>query len=284
MSKKEILPAWDLSDLYKGIKDPEISKDMETYRKSALAFARKYKGKITSLDAKDFLTLLKAEEKMSKLSARLGGFAYLNMSTQMKNPEAMAFYQNTSEKLTAYARPLVFFSLELNRVPEAKIKEWLKDKHVAFYKPFIERVRKYKKYELSEAVEEILLEKSVTSSEAWVRLYEETSSRLVYTVDGKNYNDAEISKLTLDKDAKLRHKAGAEINRVAKENAPLFTLVYNMVMKDKAIEDEKRGFKAPVSARNLAEDVPDTSVEALAETVRANYKNIAHRFYKLKAK
>ena len=284
MSKKEILPAWDLSDLYKGIKDPEISKDMETYRKSALAFARKYKGKITSLDAKDFLTLLKAEEKMSKLSARLGGFAYLNMSTQMKNPEAMAFYQNTSEKLTAYARPLVFFSLELNRVPEAKIKEWLKDKHVAFYKPFIERVRKYKKYELSEAVEEILLEKSVTSSEAWVRLYEETSSRLVYTVDGKNYNDAEISKLTLDKDAKLRHKAGAEINRVAKENAPLFTLVYNMVMKDKAIEDEKRGFKAPISARNLAEDVPDTSVEALAETVRANYKNIAHRFYKLKAK
>ena len=284
MSKKETLPAWDLSDLYKGIKDPEISKDMETYRKSALAFARKYKGKITSLDAKDFLTLLKAEEKMSKLSARLGGFAYLNMSTQMKNPEAMAFYQNTSEKLTAYARPLVFFSLELNRVPEAKIKEWLKDKHVAFYKPFIERVRKYKKYELSEAVEEILLEKSVTSSEAWVRLYEETSSRLVYTVDGKNYNDAEISKLTLDKDAKLRHKAGAEINRVAKENAPLFTLVYNMVMKDKAIEDEKRGFKAPISARNLAEDVPDTSVEALAETVRANYKNIAHRFYKLKAK
>ena len=284
MSKKETLPAWDLSDLYKGIKDPEISKDMETYRKSALAFARKYKGKITSLDAKDFLTLLKAEEKMSKLSARLGGFAYLNMSTQMKNPEAMAFYQNTSEKLTAYARPLVFFSLELNRVPEAKIKEWLKDKHVAFYKPFIERVRKYKKYELSEAVEEILLEKSVTSSEAWVRLYEETSSRLVYTVDGKNYNDAEISKLTLDKDAKLRHKAGAEINRVAKENAPLFTLVYNMVMKDKAIEDEKRGFKAPVSARNLAEEVSDTSVEALAETVRANYKNIAHRFYKLKAK
>ena len=284
MSKKETLPAWDLSDLYKGIKDPEISKDMETYRKSALAFARKYKGKITSLDAKDFLTLLKAEEKMSKLSARLGGFAYLNMSTQMKNPEAMAFYQNTSEKLTAYARPLVFFSLELNRVPEAKIKEWLKDKHVAFYKPFIERVRKYKEYELPEAVDEILLEKSVTSSEAWVRLYEETSSRLVYTVDGKNYNDAEISKLTLDKDAKLRHKAGAEINRVAKENAPLFTLVYNMVMKDKAIEDEKRGFKAPISARNLAEDVPDTSVEALAETVRANYKNIAHRFYKLKAK
>lgn len=284
MSKKENLPAWNLSDLYQSIKDPVIAKDLESYRKGALSFARKYKGKIAGLSAKDFLALLKAEEKLSKISARLSGFAYLNMSTQMKNPEAMAFYQNTSEKLTEYAKPLVFFSLELNSVPETKIKEWLQDKQVAFYKPFLKRVRKYKKYELSEAEEEILLLKAVTSSEAWVRLYEETSSRLVYTVDGKNYNDAEITKLTLDKDAKLRHKAGAEINRVAKENAPFFTFVYNMVMKDKAIEDEKRGFKKPISARNLAEDVSDASVEALAETVRANYKNIAHRFYKLKAK
>ncbi len=284
MSNKETLPAWNLSDLYKGIADPAIAKDMENYRKGALSFSHKYKGKIARLSASEFLQLLKAEEKLSKTAARLGGFAYLNMSTQMKNPEAMAFYQNTSERLTEYAKPLVFFSLELNRVPDTKIKEWLKDKQVAFYKPFISRVRKYKKHELPEAVEEILLLKSVTSSEAWVRLYEETSSRLVYTVNGKTYNDAEITKLTLEKDAELRHKAGVEINRIAKENAPLFTLVYNMVMKDKAIEDDKRGFKSPISARNLAEDVPDASVAALAETVRANYKKIAHRFYKLKAK
>lgn len=71
-----------------------------------------------------------------------------------------------------------------------------------------------------------------------MRLYEETSSRLVFTVDGRQYNDAEISKLLLDKDPQIREKAGKEINRVCKENAPLFTMIYNMVIKDKAIEDE----------------------------------------------
>ena len=223
-------------------------------------------------------------EKGRILSSRLGGFAYLNMSTQMKNNDAMIFYQNISEKLTDYAKPTVFFSLELNKLNDAKLKQWFKNKDVAFYKPFINRVRKYKKYELSEELEEILLEKSVTSSDAWVRLYEETSSRLVYTVDGKKYNDAEISKLLLDKSADVRHKAGKELNRVAKENAPLFTLIYNMIMKDKAIEDDKRGFKKPVSARNMAEDVKDEVVDTLAATVKDNYRNIAHRFYKLKAK
>ena len=166
------LPAWDLSDLYDDIKSDKIEKDLEKYRKSAIAFARKYKGRLGLLSADEFLSVLKDCEKRNQLVSRLGGFAYLNMATQMKNQEAMAFYQNISEKITQYSKPLVFFSLELNQLPEEKIKEWLKNKKVAFYKPFIKRVRKYKKYELSEAVEEILLEKSVTSSDAWVRLYE----------------------------------------------------------------------------------------------------------------
>ena len=208
----------------------------------------------------------------------------MNMVTQMKNQPAVAFYQSVNEKLTDYSKPLVFLSLEINSLPQEKINVWLKDKDSSFYRPWLERVRRFKKYELSEPVEEVLLEKSLTSSSAWVRLYEETSSRLIYTVNGKQYNDAEISKLLLDSDASLRHAAGKEINRVACENAELFTFIYNMVIKDKAIEDEKRGFKTPVSSRNLSENVSDEIVNALAESVRSNYAAIAHRFYKLKAK
>ena len=278
------LPAWDLSDLYSGIDDPQIEKDLERYRRENEAFAAKYKGKLASLSAAEFYQLLQEIEERRKYASKLGEFAYLNMVTQMKNKEAMALYQNISEKMTDYSKPAIFFALEFNQLPQSKIDEWLKNEKVAFYRPYITRMRKFKDYELSEAVEEILHEKSVTSSDAWVRLYEETSSRLVYTVDGKKYNDAEISKLLLDKDSKVREKAGKEINRVSKENAPLFSFIYNMIIKDKAIEDDKRGFKMPISARNLAENVPDETVKALAETVRSRYKNIAHRFYRLKAK
>ena len=282
--KNKNLPAWDLSELYKSIDDPKISTDLERYGRFCKNFARKYKGKFAKMSGAEVGKALCEYEKEVSLASKVGGFAYLNMVTQMKNQKAMAFYQSISEKLTDYGKPMVFLSLEINSLPDKKICAWLKDKKAVFYRPWLERVRRFKKYELSEPVEEVLLEKSITSSSAWVRLYEETSSKLVYTVNGKNYNDAEISKLLLDKDAKLRHAAGNEINRVAKENADLFTFIYNMIIKDKAIEDEKRGFKTPVSSRNMSENVSDKTVATLAETVRNNYADIAHRFYKLKAK
>lgn len=282
--KKNSMPAWNLSDLYKSIDDPQIKKDLETYRKSALKFAKDYKGRLKELSAEEFLKAIKDIEKRSIIAGRLGGFAYLNMVTQMKNAKAVAFYQNIEEKLTDYYKPILFFSLEFNKLPQNKINQWLEDKKISYYKYWINRIRKFKKYQLSEPEEQILLEKSLTSGDAWVRLYEESSSRLEFTVDGKKYNDAEISKLLLDKDAKIRLKAGKEINRVYKENGHLFTFIYNMVIKDKAVEDEKRGFKTPVSARNLSEDVSDESVEVLAQTVKKHYKELAHRFYKLKAK
>lgn len=278
------LPAWDLSDLYNGIKDPNINRDLQRYKEMSEKFAADYKGKLASLNASEFADSLKTYEEISVIGDILGEFAYLNMCTQMKNGEAMAFYQNISEKLTDYAKPTVFYTLEINQLPEDRLSGWIKDEKVAFYKHWLERVRRFKKHELSEEVEEVLLEKSITSSSAWVRLYEEHSSRLKFIVDGKEYNDAEISKLLQDKDPLVREKAGKELNRVSKENGPLFAFIYNMVIKDKAIEDEKRGYEKPVSERNLHENVKDEAVNALAETVRKNYQHISHRFYKLKAK
>ena len=281
---KENLPSWDLTDLYTSIKDPQIDKDLTSYKKQAIEFSKKYKSKIAKLSAKEFVKMAKTNEERSVLGNKIGVFAYLSMVTQMKNMEVMTFYQNITEKLNDYSTPTIFLSLEINKLPQKTIDEWMKDKKAAYYKPWIDRIRLYKDYTLSEEVEEILHEKSVTSQEGWERLYEETSARLKYTVDNKEYNDAEIGKLTLDKNPKIREKAGKEIARVCTENAPLFALNYNMVIKDKAIEDIKRGFKSPVASQNLANRVDDNAVEALANEVKANYANIAHRFYKLKAK
>ena len=224
------MPAWDLSDYYQNINDPKILEDLEKYKHETEQFAQRYKGKLATLSSAEFLEAVRDIEQSSIIASRLGGFAYLNMVTQMKNMQAVAFYQDIQEKLTDYCKPAIFFSLEFNALPDAKIEEWLQNKDVAFYKYWIKRVRKFKDYELSEPVEEILVEKSLTSSEAWVRLYEETSSRLVYTVDGKKYNDAELSKLMLDKNPLVREKAGKELNRVLKENGHLMTFIYIVIL------------------------------------------------------
>ncbi len=278
------LPAWDLSDLYHSAEDKQIDKDLERFRKLNQKLAAEFKGKIKDISPADFYRALQNVEESSIIGSKLGVFAYLNMVTRMKDTAAVAFYQKIDEKMTAYSKPAIFFTLEINQLPETKFKQLLKDKQVARYKPFLERVRRFKKYELSEPVEAVFLDKSVTSGGAWRRLYDEHSAALVYTVDGKEYNDAEISKLLQDKDAKIREKAGKELNRVSRENAKLFTFIYNMIIKDKAISDEHRGYKTPVASRNLDNQVDDKALQALTSTVRSHYQDIAERFYRLKAK
>ena len=68
---KNKLPAWDLSDLYKSIDDPQIKKDMETYRRSAVKFAKTYKGRLAELSADEFYTAIKDIEKRARISGRL---------------------------------------------------------------------------------------------------------------------------------------------------------------------------------------------------------------------
>lgn len=278
------VPGWDLSDLYQGMDDPQIEKDLQKYKKLNAALAKNYKGKFAAIAPADFLKALQNVEETGILGSKLGVFAYLNMVTRMKDTKAVAFYQSIDERMTDYSKPAIFFTLEINQLPEKNFNELLSDKGVASYKPFLERVRRFKAYELSEPVEKVFLEKSVTSGGAWRRLYDEHSAALEYTVDGKKYNDAEISKLLLDKDAETRAKAGKELNRVCRENAKLFTFIYNMIVKDKAISDDNRGYKSPVAARNLDNQVDDKALKALTSSVRAQYANLAHRFYKLKSK
>ena len=280
----EKMPEWDLSEYYKGTDDKQIDKDIKKYAQLAAAFAKKYKGKVAALDAKAFVAALKEIEDISNLGSKLGGFAYLNSTTRLMDAKASALYQKVSEALSEAGTDLLFFGLEYNKMDEKAIRKLEEDKEVKVYAPYLKRVRKFKPYELSEDVEKTLLEKDVTSGSAWVRLYEESMARLSYEVDGKKYNDAQIGRLCLSPDAELRAKAGKEINKVSKDNSFSVCYIYNMIMKDKAVEDKKRGFKLPMSARNLSEEVSDETVNALAQTVRDNYKNIAWRFYKLKAK
>ena len=284
MENRSNLPAWDLSDLYSGINDPQVEKDLSAYLAYNQQLSDKYKGKVASLSAPDFAKAVKLYEQASVVASKLGIFAYLNMVTQMKNKEAVAFYQNINEKLTESGKLSIFFTLEINALSEEAFQALLKDKNVAFYRPWLEKIRLFKPYELAEDMEALLADKALTSSAAWVRLYDETSSKLKYIVNGKEYNDAELSKLLQDKDPKVREAAGKEMNRVNKENGELFTFIYNMIIKDKAISDDKRGFKSPIASRNLDNMVEDEVVDSLAEAVRAKYASISERFYKLKAK
>jgi len=199
-------------------------------------------------------------------------------------PVNAQFYQNAQEKITVCSSLILFFALAINKIDEKDIQKKLADKALAHYAPWLRDVRTFRPYQLSDDIEKLLHEKSVAGRAAWSRLFDETIAGLRFTIDGKKLTEPEAFTLLSSKDAKVRKKAALAVGEVFKERAPLFTLITNTLAKDKEIEDNWRGFKQPISSRNVSNYIEDEVVNALISAVRKSYPDLSHRYYALKAK
>lgn len=273
------LPKWDLSDLYDGF-DGQLQTDLAALKKSAEEFASKYEGKVVELAPAEILQAIRDYESMYDLESKIATFGYLNFSTNLANEDVLQKYQSLREALTEINSSVLFFSLELNETSDEKIFS----EELSYYKPWLKDLRESKPYQLSKELEQFELEKSVTSNSAWVRLFDETHASLRYEFDGESLSEAQIFDKMRSKDCSIREKAAKEISKVLGENAKLFTTITNNLAKDKEISDKWHGYKSPISPRNLENLVEDEVVDALISTVKDNYANTAHRYFKLKAK
>jgi oligoendopeptidase F len=278
--KPKALPGWDLSALYAGVSDSAIARDLAALEKKAATFAKRYQGKLATSLAEAIADYEQLQEGIGKL----GSFAQLVYAADMRDPAITQFYQNTSEALTRLSSRIIFFTLEINKLSDAAVKAALaKSKTLARYKPWIDTVRAYKNYQLSDELEHYIHETSVIDG-AWQRLFDETVARLHFTMEGKQVGSAEIFDYLSHKDGKKRKEAAKEIARVFEENSALFALITNTLANAKYIDDKKRGFKSGISSRNISNQVEDAVVDALIATVKKNYSHLSHRYYAWKAK
>jgi len=78
-------------------------------------------------------------------------FAGLRYYQNTTDADRAQFMANAQDKITTYTTPLVFFSLELNRIDDALLDGWLaEDADLGRYKPVFERLRAMKPYQLSD--------------------------------------------------------------------------------------------------------------------------------------
>ncbi|MDC0226590.1 M3 family oligoendopeptidase, partial [Alphaproteobacteria bacterium] len=278
------LPVWDLTDLYPSISSKKISIDLNYIEKSSKSFAKKYEGKIHKLNSKSLrnviLNLEKIDEKMDKILS----YAHLLVAENSDNEKNKIFFQQMQEKITNYSSLLIFFTLELNQIEEKKLNTFITDSKLSEYKTWIKNRRTFKPYQLDKNLEKLLQDKSITSSGAWIRLFDETISGLRFPFKNKSLSSAEILNYLSDNSSAVRKLAAKSVGKILGQNVKLFSTITNTLAKDKSINDDWRKFPNPVSARNLSNVVEDKVVEALANTVKSSYVKISHRYYKLKAK
>ena len=278
------LPEWDLEDLYSGPDAPELKADLAWAEAQSKAFAGRYKGRLADLDGAALGEAIATYEGIAERLGKATSYAQLVFAANVGDPEAGRFHQTVQERATDISTETLFFTLELNRLDDAVLARQLESPAAGRYAPWIRDTRAFRPHQLSDEVEQLLHEKSVTGRAAWVRLFEETVADLRFPVDGKALTLADVLNALTDHDRAVRRKSAKALGRVLDGKLRLFSLITNMLAKDKEIEDQWRKFPFPVSERNLHNQVDDAVVEALVASVRDASPDLAHRYYRLKAR
>ncbi|GAB1480721.1 M3 family oligoendopeptidase [Paracoccaceae bacterium] len=281
------LPEWDLTDLYESPDAKALAVDLDYVETSGANFEAIYKDQLAGLDAKGLLACVRNYEMIETTAGRLMSYAGLRYYQNTMDSERAKFMADMQDRITNATTPMVFFSLEFNRLDEDHLTRlYAENADLARYKPVFDRMRAMRPHQLSDEMETYLHDASVVGASAWNKLFDETMAGLMFTVAGEEeeLNLESTLNLLTDPDRAKREAAARALAAVFDKHIKLFARVHNTLAKEKEIDDRWRKMPSAQHARHLSNHVEPEVVEALRNAVVAAYPKLSHRYYRLKAK
>ena len=281
------LPEWDLSDLYVGPDAPEFARDLAWLQQTCAGFAAKHEGRLADLDAAGLLECVLDYEKIDVTAGRVMSFASLRYYQNTLDSERAKFMADAQDKITDFTTPLVFFSLEFNRLDDDHLARLLAaNADLARFRPVFARMRAMRPHQLSDELEKFIHDESVVGASAWNRLFDETMAGLMFSVAGEpeELNLESTLNLMTDPSRQKREAAARALAVVFEKNIKIFSRVHNTLAKEKEIHDRWRKMPTPQHGRHLSNHVEPEVVAALRDAVVSAYPRLSHRYYRLKAK
>ncbi|MCF6278597.1 MAG: oligoendopeptidase F, partial [Anaerolineales bacterium] len=277
---------WSLDDLFPDFESPELEKAYRELDKQITAFETLRPTLKADMDVEDFMEILQASEKSARLAHKLYSFAGLAFAANTQDQAAQSAMVRVEQFLAETQNRSLFFDLWWKDLDVETANRFM---HVSgSYRYYLEEMRNFKPHTLSEAEEKILNIKNVTGSSALITLYDAITNRYVYklNVDGgtKEMTRGELMTYVRGADANLRAAAYQELYRIYAEDGLILGQMYQTRVRDWGNENVTlRNFAAPISARNLGNNIPDEAVDTLLGVCEENAP-IFQRYFKLKAK
>ena len=287
VSQTKELPRWDLSDLYAGPADPKISQDLDELDGLADGFQKRYQGRFLDggVSADELAEALTTYEAMIRKVSRIGSYSSLLYSTNTTDSERGALLQKVRERTSRTSTKLLFFGLELAKVPEKVHQGYMEAQVLLPFHHHLQVQRDGAKHHLSQAEETVLEETANSRGRAFRRLFTETVSRMKFEleVDGetKVLNQSELLAYNYHPDREMRRKATDSLAKTLEDNAPTLTFIMNTLLAEKDVMDRLRGFATPESSRHLDNELPDAAVDTMVDVCVKNFSLVAD-YYKLK--
>ena len=275
---------WNLSDLYEGPDDPRIESELDEASAAASAFREHFRGKLGELSAAELNDAIAELERIRSSATRVETYARLRQAADSSDQARGALVQKVRERNTQIDTELLFLDLEWSELDDDVAERLLADPALERYAAVLRSERRYKPYQLTEPEEKISTEKSVTGVSAWGRLFNELLSDLRVSLHGQQLSlDEALAKLARLTDQAERGRVAEAVTATLRPGVRTRGYVLNTILNERAIEDRLRGYGTWISARNLANEIPDEAAESLVDAIVARY-DIPQRFYALKAR
>ena len=291
MAKKKAaeLPVWNLNELYRGIKDPRIAKDLQHAVKEAEAFAKRYRGRLTrhAVSAERLKRVLEEYERLLQRAALPSSYAHLLFAESSSDERRGGLVQQADAGYAEFLNHLVFFDLELLTLPVAQLRKLSRAKALYPYNNYLQRLLAGKPHRLAEREEQLLNQKQLTSSAAFSRLFDEELSAKRLKVKGLKGARG----MSLDRVLTLLHDHRRPVRKAAAESISAglhgdlrrMAFIYSAIIQDWDIDRRERSFAEVEDPRHLSNQIDGASVETMTEVIAANFK-IVSRYYRVKAK
>jgi len=286
-TKKEYAQTtWSKADLFPAPDSPELEAAFTEMEILTAAFEKRREQLTEDIDAETFLAILKEMETLTYKAHQMYAFVELWFSENTQNQKALSLLARVEQFMAGLTNRTLFFNLWWKALPEAAAAPLMKAAGDLEY--WLEAIRHFKDYTLSEPEEKIINIKDVTGASALTTIYATLTNRYSFkiTEDGeeKEVTRGQLMVYARHHDPDLRAQAYQELYKVYGEDGLVLGQIYQNLVRDWRNEQmDLRGYSEPIAPRNLVNDLPDEVINTLLDVCQKNAA-VFQRFFKLKAK
>lgn len=284
---------WNLGDLVEDPTGAEFKDLLKAIETQLADFEAKRKSLHSGMSHDDFENIIHELESISEKVSIASGYAHLLYYADTSSSGASALVTRMEKMTSDVSNRTLFFDLWFKKGIDDNNAIRLIEAVPRVYREYLKHKRLVARYALSEPEEKIINTLEVTGTRALVKIYDKMTSVFEFTMKlsrgGKTSvkkfdNREKLISFVRSPDYNTRKAAYKSLFEVYIKNRGVLGEIYQNVVtqwRDEAIS--MRGYKSPISVRNIANNLEDGTVEALLAVCRRN-AGLFQEYFRIKAK
>jgi oligoendopeptidase F len=287
------LGAWDLSGLVKDPAGAEFAQFLDSIEGKVKAFEGRRQSLRPDIPAAEFEGIIHDLEDIYEKLRIAGGYAHLRYYGNTASNEASALVTRMDKMMAEAGNRLLFFDLWFKKELDEGNAARLIESAPTVYREYLRHKRLLAKHSLSEPEERIINTLEVTGTGALVKIYDKMTSAFEFemslrrgrkTVAKKFDNKEKLVSLVRSANPAEREAAYKALFATYKKNSGVLGEIYqNIVVEWRNEGISMRGYRTPISVRNIANNLGDETVDALLAACRKNNR-VFQEYFREKAR